>query len=304
MTSQRIRTMDDGTRIARLSDGRDLAFLECGDPRGRPVFYFHGTPSSRYEGLWVARAAARHGLRLLPIDRPGMGLSTFQERRRLLDWPKDVEELADLLGLERFGIAGHSGGGAFTFAAAHGLAHRLELAIALCPWGPPSLGSLAEGLNGHDRAYFHLAQRLPGVMRAAFAPLGWTIEHWPALFLRVMKRSVSAPDREALERPGFQDTLTKALQEAVRAGTRGAAWEALICYQPWGFELREIACPIHVWAGDQDVFVSNAMTDAIEHELAHGIVHRLPGKGHLCVEHWEDAFAALALPGGAGEQAT
>ncbi len=297
MTEGRIRTLADGTRIARLRDGRDLAFLELGDPAARPVFYFHGTPSSRLEAQWAAEAATRHGFRLIPVDRPGLGRSSFQKHRTFLDWPKDVGELADLLGLARFGVAGHSGGGAFTFAAAHELADRLDFAIAFCPWGPPTLGSLADDLNFLDRLYFRIAKRFPGIMNAAFAPLGWMVRFAPKLFFRIMKGSVGPADKEVLDRPGMVEHFTKVLQEAFRSGGRGAAWEAMICYQPWGFELHDISCPVHVWAGDQDVFIPNEMADAMERELRQPVFHRLAGTGHLCIEHWDDAFAAVSDTG-------
>jgi len=32
-----------------LQDGRSLGFAEYGDPDGKPVFYFHGHPSSRLD---------------------------------------------------------------------------------------------------------------------------------------------------------------------------------------------------------------------------------------------------------------
>ena len=39
-------------------------------------------------------------------DRPGFGLSDFQEDRTYLDWPEDVRELADQLGIDRFAVLG------------------------------------------------------------------------------------------------------------------------------------------------------------------------------------------------------
>jgi pimeloyl-ACP methyl ester carboxylesterase len=48
---------------------------------------------------------------VVAIDRPGFGRSTYQRRRRLLDWPADVAALADELGIERFAVAGYSSGG-------------------------------------------------------------------------------------------------------------------------------------------------------------------------------------------------
>jgi pimeloyl-ACP methyl ester carboxylesterase len=120
--------------------------------------------------------------------------------------------------------------------------------------------------------------------------LGWCVRYFPSLFFTIMKRSVTAPDREALAQPGMQAHFTTVLQEAFRQGGRGPAWEALICYRPWGFDLADIPLPVHVWAGDQDIFVSNEMVEAMAQRLRHPIIHRLPGKGHLCIEHWEDAL--------------
>ena len=37
----------DYTSIS-LEDGRTLAYAEYGDPYGKPVFFFHGTPGSRF----------------------------------------------------------------------------------------------------------------------------------------------------------------------------------------------------------------------------------------------------------------
>src|SRR5215469_15494010 len=88
----------------RLRDGRRLAFAEWGEPHGMPVIHHHGTPGSRleHEGAPVVYQAA--GVRVITPDRPGYGLSDPLPGRTLLDWPADVAELADALGLERFAI--------------------------------------------------------------------------------------------------------------------------------------------------------------------------------------------------------
>ena len=54
-------------------DGGTLAWDEYGDPQGRPVFYFHGWPSSRLQGSLLHGPALRHGLRVICPDRPGVG---------------------------------------------------------------------------------------------------------------------------------------------------------------------------------------------------------------------------------------
>ena len=85
------------SRLTVLPDGRELGWLEIGRPKGMPIFAFHGTPGSRY-GIVIDEAlVTKAGLRLICVDRPGYGLSTFQPGRRLIDWPRDVEYLADHL---------------------------------------------------------------------------------------------------------------------------------------------------------------------------------------------------------------
>ena len=64
----------------RLSDGRSIGYAEYGDPQGRPVLYFHGLPSSRFEmnNPDLIEIAERLHVRLILADRPGIGLSDFR----------------------------------------------------------------------------------------------------------------------------------------------------------------------------------------------------------------------------------
>jgi hypothetical protein len=78
----------------RLRGGRRLGYAEWGDPRGGPLLFFHGWPGSRIEARLGDKAASVSGVRLIAIDRPGMGLSDFQPGRTLLDWPADVVQVA------------------------------------------------------------------------------------------------------------------------------------------------------------------------------------------------------------------
>ena len=109
-----------------LQDSRYLSYAEYGSRSGCPVFYFHGLPGSRLQRPPEIPPALRHKIRLVTIDRPGMGFSTFKPGRRLLDWPSDVEELADALGIGRFAVIGVSGGGPYAAACAYGIPGRLN----------------------------------------------------------------------------------------------------------------------------------------------------------------------------------
>ena len=94
----------DTSNIFPLPDGRKLAYAQFGLLTGRPILYCHGLPGSRVEAGHLHEAALEVGARIIATDRPGMGLSTAQPGRTLLDHPKDLEKLADHLGLQEYGV--------------------------------------------------------------------------------------------------------------------------------------------------------------------------------------------------------
>ncbi len=150
-------------RVA-LPDDRLLAYAEFGDPDGRPVLFFHGTPGYR-RNPWVADAKLRSaGVRLIAPDRPGVGRSTPKPRRRLLDWPDDVQHLADALGLERFAVVGFSNGGPHAAACAYKLGPRLSHTALVAPM-PPLDQPGALGQLGAPGWYYPLALRAPWALR-------------------------------------------------------------------------------------------------------------------------------------------
>ena len=108
-----------------LAHGRTLGFAEYGEPEGTPVLFFPGTPSGRLFQHPDESIAASLGARGITVDRPGYGLSDFQRSRTLLNWPDDVEELADALGFDRFPVAGISGGTPYVAACALKIPERL-----------------------------------------------------------------------------------------------------------------------------------------------------------------------------------
>ncbi len=155
-----------GTTIP-LSDGRSLAYAEYGDPRGRPVFFFHGTPGSRF--FRPADEITRNmGVRLITADRPGYGLSTFQPGRRILDWPSDITQLADHLGINRFAVAGHSGGGPYVLACAAALPERVSAAALVAAAGPVDASAATLGMSQVNKLGFTFGRYAPWpVLQAA-----------------------------------------------------------------------------------------------------------------------------------------
>jgi pimeloyl-ACP methyl ester carboxylesterase len=134
----------------RLRNGRMIGFLQVGKADGPAVFHFHGHGSSRLEALPVSEQAVSLGVRLIAVDRPGIGRSSAHEGYRLLDWPDDVSEVADQLGIGRFAVEGLSAGGAYALACAYKLPQRLT-ACGLISTVPPAALLSKAGPLSHRR---------------------------------------------------------------------------------------------------------------------------------------------------------
>jgi pimeloyl-ACP methyl ester carboxylesterase len=98
--------------------------------------YFHGTPGSRLEPTLGHAAAQERGYRIIAPDRPGLGRSDYYKGRNLLDWPNDILEIAEYLGIDQFGVMGASGGGTYVLASAFAIPERLDFAIVMGSWAP------------------------------------------------------------------------------------------------------------------------------------------------------------------------
>ena len=114
MTDRRRGELIDGalarTRTFMREGARSIAWLEVGDPAGRPLIHFHGTGLCRLEILTGAEVAGRNGVRLIAFDRPGSGGSGQSLAQGLRAVADDALALADHLALGSFAVSGFSGG--------------------------------------------------------------------------------------------------------------------------------------------------------------------------------------------------
>lgn len=94
----------------KLLDGRILGYAQYGDSLGYSIFCFHGGQESRLSSMFMGSTAKKLNIRIISPDRPGIGISTFQDNRQFMDWGNDISQLADSLGLNKYSIFGLSGG--------------------------------------------------------------------------------------------------------------------------------------------------------------------------------------------------
>ena len=253
----------------RLPDGRALAYLEVGDPEGRPVFYFHGGPGSRLEARLFDDLCKELGVRLIAADRPGYGLSDDQKDRTYLDWPGDVAALADHLGIERFAVLGWSSGGPYAAAVAYEIPERLSVAaivagvgpIAAADFPPSALGEETFGGSATNRLFIWSARNGPWLMRALFRAMRIMVFTDPAgLVENADETSFSERDLEFFARREFSVSTV----EAFRQGVAGATRDFTIERRLWPFALGQINAPtVLVFHGGQDMGVHPSVAEYV-----------------------------------------
>jgi pimeloyl-ACP methyl ester carboxylesterase len=279
-----------------LEKGRTLGYAEYGDARGAPIFFFHGTPGSRLfrppDGI-----TSRLGVHLICVDRPGYGLSTFQPNRHFLDWPKDILRLADSLGLDKFSVAGHSGGGPYTLACAFALPERVRAAAVISGAGPVETPNITKGMSSVNIFGIKVGHFIPWPL---WRVMVWLIYHRrardPAAELARGTGHRPQADEEQMHKPGVRETCIQSEIEAFRSGLKGLAWDTRLLTRPWGFCLEELCVPVHLWQGTED--------DLAIPEMAHYMAGKIPAskiticedEAHLLLfPHWEEILTQLLL---------
>jgi pimeloyl-ACP methyl ester carboxylesterase len=261
--------------VMTLPDGRRLSWHEFGDPNGSAVIYTAGTPVSGLGGGCYDETARAAELRWISPDKPGYGSSDFQRNRSLLSWSDDLVTLAGHLGLDRFALAGESGGAPFTLAAAHQLRDRVSVVALIAAGGP-----------------FDRAERRD--MKARVRVRCWLARNAPSLNtfqIAAMRRELSTPakrerclQREMVTTPaGDHDGLRieiEAVADALRQGSRATVQELALIKRPMPFPLTEVHVPVHVWHGALDRSAPIAYARRLARELPNATLHVSDTSGH------------------------
>ncbi len=287
-------------QLLPLGAGRMLGYAEYGSPRGQPIFYFHGWPGSRLEGELLHEAGLELGARIIAVDRPGYGLSTFVPHRKLAAWPRDIHLLANALKIGRFSVLGISGGGPYALACAALLEHRVARAAVVCGVGPLTHADSTLGMQRARQLACGLLRQSPSMISR---PLSYTVLRGlrtrPATLIDAMARTLPPADRAALEAPEIRALLAASFGEALRQGVRGPAQDLRIYFAPWGFDLLETDTAIAFWHGEQDVIIPPGMSRRLAALAPRCESSYYPDDGHysLPIDKRVDVLRWLLTPG-------
>ncbi len=278
----------------RLKDGRTLAYAEYGKPYGKPVFFFHGMPGSRFFRP-PDEITTKTGVRLITTDRPGFGRSTFQPGRCFLDWPGDIAQLADYLNITNFAVMGHSAGGPYVAACAYALPERVTSATALSAAGPINSPGATRNMAATNKLGLTIGRFIPWSLWRA---LVWVFYHRrahdPAADYKHWNGRRPSADDEQLQSQAVLDSCIQSEIEAFRPGLLGLAWEARLLTRPWDIPLEEIRVPYFLWHGTADDQATPAMAQHVAGKIPGSMITMCKNEAHLLLfPHWEEILKQI-----------
>jgi pimeloyl-ACP methyl ester carboxylesterase len=265
----------------KLENRGTVAVSEYGDPRGVPVFFCHGWPSSRTMAELAHDAARELGLRIISPDRPGIRDSTFETQRQLIDWPSLLIALADRLEIDRFRILAISGGAPYAYVSGWMLPERVER-IAVVSGAPP-LDELKErdGLLPIHRRMLQLRESRPGLLKALFHVARPFVALRVPIRLRPLLLKFLQPcDANVLRESRAFEVCFESARQAWRSSAAGLLVDAEIYATPWGFPLDEVRVPIALWHGTRDRTFAPHLAEQVARRLPDCEFHLIEGAGH------------------------
>lgn len=266
-----------------VGEDRQIGFAEFGDPQGRAVFWLHGTPGARRQIPLEARIfAEQRGIRLIGLDRPGIGSSTPFQYDNVLSFASDFTTIADTLGVDKMAVVGLSGGGPYTLGCATALPDRVVAAGVLggvAPTvGPDAIGGGLMALGTVAAPVLEVAGGPIRVVAGTVIRLVRPVAE-PAIYLY----GALSPegDRKLLARPEFKAMFLDDLLNGSRKQLAAPFADIVVFARDWGFRLDEVKVPVRWWHGDRDHIVPFAHGRHVVAALPDAELYPLPGESHL-----------------------
>jgi pimeloyl-ACP methyl ester carboxylesterase len=267
-----------------VGDDRQIGFAEFGDPQGRAVFWLHGTPGARRQIPMEARVyAEQRQIRLIGIDRPGIGSSTPHQYDTVFAFAEDLRTMADTLGIDKMIVVGLSGGGPYTLACAAAMPERV-VAAGVIGGVAPTMGSdaISGGVMGN------VGLRVAPLLQMAGGPIGLATTALIRLIKPVASPAVDLygrvspeADRRMLARPEIKAMFLDDLLNGSRKQMAAPIADIIVFARDWGFRLDQVKVPVCWWHGDHDHIVPFDHGLHVVAKLPDVEMYHLPGESHL-----------------------
>ncbi len=229
----------------KTTTGRKLAWSEWGARDGRVVVF---CPGAGMAGAlpFGSDAAERLSLRIISVDRPGLGGSDEHREKNFESWAKDIAELLKSFGCDTAPVIGFSQGAVFALAlGAHGVASSVTAVSGTDELTHPEVKALlSEQISG----FVQYAENDPAGLEREIA--GSASAEWLWQMIETMSGN---KDREIYARDDFAPAYREALAQGFRQGAAGYARDTVLASAAWPFRVEDINCPVYLWYGLEDM---------------------------------------------------
>ncbi|SFO23278.1 Pimeloyl-ACP methyl ester carboxylesterase [Pseudonocardia ammonioxydans] len=230
----------------RSRTGRVLTGASFGPVDGTPVLFVAGAATGRSMSFGREHLAAT-GVRLLTMDRPGMGGSSFDPERTVGSTAADYRDVVCGVlgaGMDAVPVVANSQGAVFGLAAAlDGWVSSLTLVSPADEVAHPGIRPLLPREAG---ALADLALHAPEQARAVLGSFT------PEAMEQMVLAGAGERDRDLYTSAEFLATYRDALREGF--ANNGAAYvqDTLLAMRPWGLDLSAVRCGVTVLFGAED----------------------------------------------------
>jgi len=306
-------TMDDARKLLEdplanqvftLPSGVCVGVVECGDPKGFPVFWFTGNMGPAITVLLYNDIARRHRLRIICPDRPGYNFSEdmySEGRPNTAEYATLVNDLATHMRIAQFSLAAFSLGAVYAFAFAKLYPHRLKGPMHLIsPW-------LSTSTPGASRFFRNIARFVPSVIiRTTLITMPQVVEFFDANIgsMGAVNIGEGKPDSELglLPSPGRQllyHTIHSVAIANLRNGNMGPHYDWMVAFErvPWGFRYQDVDYPVKIFVGDKDEEVPLESWLNMSHKMKNMHARIVEDSGHyllLKLDFMDEVFETIA----------
>ena len=266
--------------IIELSDGKKLCYAEYGDPKGEPVFLFHGNPGVRLSWGLYPDSPFLQNIRIIAPDRPGYGHTEFK-KEALEKWPNDVKELAKYLRIEKFHLFAPSGGGPYALACAWKIPERI-LSVGLFGSVGPYTKESVIGVNKPLKILWSLANPLFGLVKLQNRIIANMAKKNPQKLAKSFSDiELSENDKCIAEKPEIQKVFKEVFPESYLQNGIGSAYDVTLP-KKWKIPLNEIHTKITIWQAEEDC-LTGKMAEYLATNLPNSELITIPRAGHLWI---------------------
>jgi pimeloyl-ACP methyl ester carboxylesterase len=270
-------------RDVLTTDGRVLHTYDLG-PAERSdelvVLWQHGTPNTGAPPEPLFEPARSLGIRWIGYDRPSYGGSSPHPDATIATAAADARQIADQLGIGRFTVFGHSGGGPRALACGALIPDRVVAVVSVsspAPWPAPGLDYFAGMSDGGARELRAAARG-----RAELQEVLAANEFDPESFIPA--------DYAALE--GSWSWFNGIVEAATANGFDGMVADLVGAMAAWGFDLAAVSAPTLIMHGTADRMVPSSHSEWLAAHCPAAELRLQPEAGHISV--LDSAPGALA----------